>query len=157
MVIKRMCSVYQALFLLPLLHAWERGFVSTCPGQQICYSTSGGDIILSEQDLYILTEILRPAAPQWKILGLAFGFLNHELTIIECKPLLIPEGPPGYFREMLGQWLKWAPPNHSPPTVESLALTLQSSGHEDLAVKLRTSFLQRKGRKVQCELSRVVS
>jgi len=35
-------------------------------------------------------------------------------------PLLIPEGSPGYFKEMLIQWLKWAPPNHPPPTVLNL-------------------------------------
>ena len=106
----------------------------------------GGGITLTGQDLYILTEILRPATPQWKMVGLALGFLDYELATIEHKLLLIPEGPPGYFREMLSQWLKWAPPKHSSPTLESLAPALQSSGHEDLAAKLRMSFLQRKGK-----------
>ena len=103
--------------------------------------------MLSEKDLHILTEILRPATPQWKRVGLALGFLDYELTTIEQKPLLIAEGPPGYFREMLSQWLKWAPPNHSLPTLESVAPALRSSGHEDLAVKIRTAFLQKKGRR----------
>ena len=100
--------------------------------------------MLAEQDLCILTEILRPAAPQWKTVGLDLGFLDHDLTITEHKPLLIPEGPPGYFREILSQWLKWAPPNHSSPTLENLALALQSSGHEDLAVTLKQKYFQRK-------------
>ena len=112
-----------------------------------CLVTLGGGITLTGQDLFILTEILRPAAPQWKTVGLALGFPDYELATIEQKPLLIPEGPPGYFREILSQWLKWAPPNHSLPTLESLAPALRSSGHEDLAVKLRTAFLQKKGRK----------
>ena len=112
-----------------------------------CLGTLGGGITLTGQDLFILTEILRPAAPQWKTVGLALEFPDYELATIEQKPLLIPEGPPGYFREMLSQWLKWAPPNHSLPTLESLAPALQSSGHEDLAVKLRTAFLQKKGRR----------
>ena len=102
--------------------------------------------MLAEQDLHILTEILKPAAPQWKTVGLDLGFLDHELTIIEQKPPLITEGSLGYFREMLSQWLKWAPPNHSSPTLEILAPTLQRSGHENLAVKLRSKYFQRKGK-----------
>ena len=109
-----------------------------------CLGTLGGGLTLTGQDLFNLTEILRPATPQWKTVGLALGFLDYELATLEQKPPLIPEGPPGYFREMLSQWLKWAPPNHSLPTLESLAPALQSSGHEDLAVKLRTAFLQKK-------------
>ena len=102
--------------------------------------------MLSEKDLQILMEILRPATPQWKRVGLALGFLDYELATIELKPLLIPEGSPGYFREMLSQWLKWAPPNHPSPTIENLAPALQSSKHEDLAVKLRPEYFQRKGK-----------
>ena len=112
-----------------------------------CLVTLGGGKTLTGQDLFILTEILRPAAPQWKTVGLALGFPDYELATIEQKPLLIPEGPLGYFREMLSQWLKWAPPNHSLPTLESLVPALRSSGHEDLTVKLRTAFLRKKGRK----------
>ena len=115
-----------------------------------CLGTLGGSITLTGQNLFILTEILRPATPQWKTVGLALGFLGYELATIERTPLLIPGGPPAYFREMLSQWLKWAPPNHSLPTLESLAPALRSSGHEDLAVKLRTAFLQKIGRKFDC-------
>ena len=114
--------------------------------QCYCIHFLGSDIILAEEDLHILTKILRPAAPQWRTLGLALGFLNYELTTIEQKPLLIAEGIAGYFREMLSQWLKWAPPNHPSPTIENLALALQSSEHEDLAVKLRPEYFQRKGK-----------
>ena len=74
---------------------------------------------------------------------MALGFLNHKLTTIEGKPLLIPEGATGYFREMLSQWLRWAPPNHSWPTLEALQLALQRSGHENLAVSLIPEFIQR--------------
>ena len=99
-------------------------------------------IILTEQDLHILTQRLKPATPQWKAVGLALGFLDHELTTIESKPLLVPEGTTGYFRELLSQWLKWAPPNHPSPTIKSLGDALQCSGHESLEVDLMT---QRKG------------
>ena len=60
-----------------------------------------GAIILAERDLYILTEILRPAAPQWQAIGGALGILQYDLNIIQHSHMLFPEGPPGYFREML--------------------------------------------------------
>ena len=94
------------------------------------------------KDLVILLETLKPATPHWKTVGLALGLLDHELITIECTPLLIVEGLNGYFREMR---LKWAPCNHSWPTLEALALALQSCGHEGLAVHLRQKFLQEKG------------
>ena len=59
--------------------------------------------------------------------------------------MLIPEGPTGYFRQMLSQWLKWAPPNHHWPTLEALEAAVQNSGHENLAFQLRSLFLQQKG------------
>ena len=109
------------------------------------YVIVGGDIILTEKDLAILLDILKPATPQWKTVGLALGFLDHELTTIECKPLLIPEGVTGYFREMLSQWLRWAPPTHSWPTLKALQPALQRSSHEGLAVHLIPMFLQKNG------------
>jgi len=105
--------------------------------------------VLKEGDLDILLDLLIPATPHWKKAGMALGFLDHELTIIECKPLLIPEGTTGYFRAMLSQWLTRAPPNHSWPTIEALQLALQRSGHENLAVSLIPKFIQRLRRIVQ--------
>ena len=109
-----------------------------------CHGHLGG-VILAERDLFILTEILRPAVPQWQAIGGALGVLQHDLTIIQNKPTLIPEGPPGYFREMLSQWLNWAPPNHPWPTIEALAFAIQRIGQEGLAVNLKPMFLQKKG------------
>ena len=91
---------------------------------------------------------MRPAAPQWQMIGGALGFLDSDLTIIQNSPMLIPEGPTGYFRQMLSQWLKWAPPNHRWPTLEALETALRSSGHEKLAFQLRSLFfLKQKGMK----------
>ena len=104
---------------------------------------SGSNVTLEERDLIILLDLLRSAAPQWKTLGLALGFLNYELITIEQNPALILECPPGHFREMLSQWLKWAPPNHSWPTLEALQPALQRCGHENLAVNLIPEFIQR--------------
>ena len=102
-------------------------------------------MILAGQDLHILTEILRPAVPQWRQIGGALGILEYDLDIIQHSPMLIPVGPPGYLREALTQWLKWAPPNHPWPTIEALAHAVQSIGQEGLAFNLKSLFLQKKG------------
>ena len=106
----------------------------------------GADIVLSGQDLHILTEILRPAVPQWRTIGGSLGILDSDLNIIQNSPLLIPEGLPGYFRDMLSQWLKMGSLYHSWPNLKVLAVALQRSGHEGLAVSLKPLFLQRKGK-----------
>ena len=92
---------------------------------------------LTEDDLFHLTDMLRPAAPKWLEIGGTLGIANSDLTIIENHPMLIPKGVPGYFREMLSTWLKWAPPNHSWPTIQDLVDSVRRSGHEDRAVKLQ--------------------
>ena len=88
---------------------------------------------------------MRPATPQWRTIGGSLGFPDSDLEIIQHSPSLFPEGPPGYFREMLSQWLKWAPPKHPWPTLKALSVALQSSGHECLAVNLASCYVQRKG------------
>ena len=92
---------------------------------------------LTEQDLFCLIDILKPVAPKWKEIGGKLNIKNSDLNIIEHKLTLIVEGVTGYFREMLSMWLKWAPPNHSWPTIHNLIYAVRSSGHEDLAVKLQ--------------------
>ena len=100
--------------------------------------------VLTSKDLHNLTTIMKPAAPKWKTIGDTLGFLDSDLNIIQSSPMLMPEAPASYFREMLSQWLKWAPPNHSWPTLEALETALRSSGHEDLALELKPLFLKNK-------------
>ena len=99
---------------------------------------------MTEQNLHILTEILRPAAPQWHRIGGALGIPEYDLTIIQHNQVFTMEGPLGYLRELLSQWLKWAPPNHPWPTIEALSLAVQSTGQEGLAFNLKSLFLQTK-------------
>lgn len=102
---------------------------------------------LTAQDVHMLTFIMKAAPAEWKTIGDALGFLDSDLTLIQPSPMLIPEGPIGYFREMLSQWLKWAPPNHPWPTLEALRNVFQSSGQESLALQLR---LQKEGKSSGC-------
>ena len=100
-----------------------------------CMQTNIGR--LSVRDLFHLTKILRPATPKWKEIGGALKFQNDDLEIIETRPTLIVVGVTGYFREMLNTWLKWAPPTHSWPTIQTLIHAVRSSGEENLAVELQ--------------------
>ena len=91
-------------------------------------------------------SILKSAAAKWKQIGLNLRFLSSELTIIERKPMLLQEGDTDYFREMLTQWLKWAPPNHPWPTLEALSSALQNAGEESLAYSLRKLYSGQSGK-----------
>jgi len=99
-----------------------------------------GKGILGEGDLPNLLVLLRNAVPHWRNVGVYLEFGSSELDAIERMPLLIPEGCPGCFREMLSQWLKWYPPNHPPPTVHNLASALRRIGEEATAFQLESDF-----------------
>ena len=99
-----------------------------------------GEGILAEGDLPNLLDLLRTAFPHWRNVGVYLSFHSSELDVIERMPLRIPEGCPGYFTEMLCQWLKWAPPNHPYPTVLNLASALRRAGEEATAFHLEIVF-----------------
>jgi len=99
---------------------------------------------VTEQNLRIITEILRPAAPEWHRFGGPLGIPECDLNIIQHNQVFALQGPLGYLRAMLSQWLKLAPPNHPWPTIETLTLAVQSIGEEGLAVNLKSQFLQKK-------------
>lgn len=91
--------------------------------------------------------LLRGVFTKWYQVGLALGFDTADLDIIQHKPLLIAEGPVGYFREMLVQWLKWSPPTHDLPTILSLCSALRNPfvGDEWLAKGLRKELMKQRG------------
>ena len=100
---------------------------------------------LHEEDLQLLLTLTDRAAHLWQNIGLNLGFMHSELQVIACMPLLIPEGAPGYYREMIARWLEWATPNHPLPTVEALASALRKAGREQLALELERQFTPVKG------------
>ena len=85
------------------------------------------------------------AASKWKEVGLALGFLAHELDEVEKTPTLIVGGPQAYFREILRRWLNRAPPNYSFPTMAALVEALRASTVklDRLAYNLEQSMLER--------------
>ena len=102
----------------------------------ICLHLAGQTNTLSIENLADLQEFLKCVASQWFLLGLQLRFTHDELLTIQRDPLLITQGPVGYLCRLLSQWLKWAPPKHSLPTVESLADALQKVNEERLAYEL---------------------
>ena len=91
---------------------------------------------LNEDSIQHLLTVTGKAAPQWQDVGIHLGFKLSELRLIEVRPPLMLEGSPGYYREMIGQWLEWATPNHPLPTVEALTSALRKAGRERLALEL---------------------
>ena len=92
--------------------------------------------MLDDSELHFLLTLTDKATPQWKKLGLELGFTHNDLQKIEHKPLLMLEGTEGYYRELIAQWLEWAPPNHKLPTVQALSCALKNVGQERVAYEL---------------------
>jgi len=93
-------------------------------------------------------EQLLPTASHWKDLGLQLGLTLKELNTVESMPLLIPDGPAAFLREMLHRWLNRAPPSHPFPTITKLCDALRSCTvrEERLACDIEQHYqVQRKG------------
>jgi hypothetical protein len=52
---------------------------------------------------------LAPYASKWRDIGRELGFIEGEMNNIESRPGLFGQAPESYLREMLSQWLQWAP------------------------------------------------
>ena len=97
---------------------------------------------LDEHHLKPLLHFVNRAAPKWKEIGVALGFSVDELNTIAAKPKNISRGPIACFTDLLSRWLKWAPPKHHTPTLETLAWALMEDtvGEESMANKLMQHF-----------------
>ena len=107
-----------------------------------------GHSLLDPHDLAFFMEQLLPVANHWKDLGLQLGLTLKELNTIENMPLLIPDGPAAFLREMLHRWLNQAPPSHPFPTITKLCDALRSCTvkEERLAYDIEQQYqAQRKG------------
>ena len=81
------------------------------------------EYVLSEHDLTPLLGFVGRAAAKWKQIGVALKFSKDVLDAIAVTPgnmTLID-----CFTDLLSRWLKWAPPNHELPTLETLAEALR--------------------------------
>ena len=91
-----------------------------------------------ETYLHEILSLLLPAASKWESIGIALEFSTGDLNNIKGNFTLAFEGPEAYLRVLIQQWLKWTPPNHNFPTLESLynALKTPIVNEQVLAKKL---------------------
>ena len=89
-------------------------------------------LMLSERHLPELLSKLNDHACRWRDVGMYLGFRQGELDNIEGKPSLHSSGPKGWLREMLREWLEWAPGDSrgssSYASIDSLKCALDKSG-----------------------------
>ena len=101
---------------------------------------------LSECDLSTFLCKLNPHACKWREIGTHLGFRQGELDNIEHKPLLLNEGPKAWLREMLREWLEWAPGDSrgssSSASIECLKCALDKSGLAQTALEVESCFTQ---------------
>ena len=65
---------------------------------------------LSDNDHGYMYDKLEDKAARWRDIGRALGFKEGEMDNIQSNPMLLTQSAPkSYLREMLTQWLQWAP------------------------------------------------
>ena len=74
----------------------------------MCNYTDGAH--LKDGDHTSIYNKLEDKAAKWRDIGKQLGFREGEMDNIQSNPVLSTQGPPkSYLREMLSQWLQWAP------------------------------------------------
>ena len=100
---------------------------------------------LSESHLPELVSKLNDHACRWRDIGMYLGFRRGELDTIEGKPSLHSRGPKAWLREMLSDWLEWAPGDSRGSdafvSIESLKCALDKSGLAQIALDIQSHFL----------------
>ena len=95
--------------------------------------------ILDEHDHAKIFQTTKSARDKWRAIGWELGFTFDELDSIVREPGR--NGDEDYYEAMLKRWLDWAPPNHTPPSFQSLVSALRAAGKErqanDLAAKYK--------------------
>ena len=124
-------------------------FDKLTPDQRLwlaCTPVSDENPKLSESLLPKLLCKLNNHASKWKDIGTHLGFLQGELDNIEGKPSLHSSGPKAWLREMLREWLEWAPGDSrgssSCASIESLKCALDKSGLAQTALDIESCLIR---------------
>ena len=92
---------------------------------------------LNEYDHTEIFQTTESASDKWRAIGRKLGFTSDELDTIVREPGR--NWNDDYYEAMLRRWLDWAPPNHTPPSLQSLLSALRAAGKgkhaNDLAAK----------------------
>ena len=96
------------------------------------------DIVCDSSHHATLYEQLSLHATKWREIGTHLGFHQEELDTIESKPLLLREAPKSWLREMLSEWLEWAPGDgRGNATLSLLKVAVKKSGLARTALSLQ--------------------
>lgn len=99
--------------------------------------------VLGKESLDDIFSITKEASSDWKRIGLGLRLSTDTIRDIERTPVLIVEGPTGYYQEVLRQWLLKDDPK---PTVGELAAALNKVGRETEALELPDKVAEKLGR-----------
>eukprot|EP00731_Ephydatia_muelleri_P001593 Em0001g1593a len=96
---------------------------------------------LNEFDHANIFQSTKSACPKWRAIGWELDFTTDELDAIVREPGR--NGDEDYYEAMLRRWLDWAPPNHTPPSLQSMLSALRAAGKgrqaNDLAAKYKVT------------------
>jgi hypothetical protein len=74
------------------------------------YYHTDSETRLRDSDHSDIYTKLAPHAAKWRDIGKGLGFKEGEMDNIQSHPMLLIQSPPkSYLREILSQWLQWAP------------------------------------------------
>lgn len=85
---------------------------------------------LYDSDLSNILQYIDGHATKWHDIGLHLGFKNGDLRNIKADPTAHNDAPKSHLRNMLVEWLQWAPTDgfgHGYATVQSLQSALRQS------------------------------
>ena len=102
---------------------------------------SGNEILDCEHAFTCLYEQLLKHGDKWSTIASHLGFRQHELRIIQAKPLLLNDAPESWLRTMLSEWLEWAPGDSRGSgdfaTLNGLKKALNKAGLRETALSLK--------------------
>ena len=87
-------------------------YVASCTIISYTHYTYSDDTRLTNINHDDVYTKLQAHASKWREIGGALGFSQPEMDTIQSNPMLLIESPPppkSYLRELLNQWLEWAP------------------------------------------------
>ena len=110
------------------------------------FAGSTSETRFNDADHSSIYSKLKGKAANWKDIGEALGFKEGEMNNIESRPKLYMQAPESFLREMLSQWLQWAPGDGRGSkgfaTRESLRAALLEANLGDLAEQFLHSAIQ---------------
>ena len=79
--------------------------------------------VLTEDNIDEIVKIIKNSAPKWREIGRQLGFKKQQLDAVADEK---HNSSVDYLENLLGKWLKWAPPCHKSPNQKALADALRS-------------------------------